>query len=810
MAPVRVFISYAWEDDAYRFWVQRLAVTLRSDGIDARLDAWHRQTGQDFPSFMNSEIRNADRVLVLGSPSYRIKVHSYEDDGNASGAGWEAMLLTAQVFGGHRSKIAVAVARGMRRDALPDWLHTQPCYDLTIPDDQHGYEILKNDLKGELPAPPPIGETYSFASYEVTPLFARPPSMEVTLELRRWFDTRWPEGKPDAIYAPWSDFEAGRVVFPEDLIHSVVSSLEITSRSLVVGRSASGKSVLAASIAFEWSRITGRRAFWLDFGDQSDESPDAMKHDIKTFLTLGGANLLVIDNIQVAPRVADWAVTQLENAQRNCAGEHRLLLLSRPSLSHVRHEANLEDRLALQTTVISPDAKIFAAVAERLRHRLGLTRVWTTTDYEQFVNEFGADLICFGQAILCAGSTGMPTRRLAASRVRNAYIDPARRHGKGVALLSRLCAATTLDLTATDSALDGSVLQAIPHLVDGGHVQTLEKGNYRHWKLAHPGMGSLILETLAVDKGCSEADIRHAALLDLVRSCPYMVGPVTARIANSAYGYTGFLTDWSKLLLSQPTTLKEFFAIDPCSAVRVDRLLPHLVSWVSLDDSKFREKVIASLKRMAPHFVVAFLRYAEHYKVDAAKDLLSNLLKDSDFRAHLRRQSPEHVALFLRYAEKYKENDARDLLNNLIQDADFRALLGRKRPLHVASFLRYAEKYEPDAAKDLLSNLLKDTDFRDHLRRQPPEHVAPFRRYAEKYKDKDNDARDLLNNLIQDTDFRALLGRATPSKVIGFLWYAKRHFPVATMMLLEELLQIGDFRAQLASTSPNFVKLFQK
>jgi hypothetical protein len=728
MAPVRVFISYAWEDGEYRFWVQQLAAALRRDGVNARLDAWHRLTGQDFPSFMNSEIRNADRILVLGSPSYRIKVHSNEEGDSASGVGWEAMLLTGQVFAGNRKKIAVAIARGLRLDALPDFLHTQPSYDLSVPDDPHGYEILLKDLRGELPVPPPIGETRSFASCEVTPLFARPPSMEVTLDLQRWFETRWPEGKPDAIYAPWSEFEAEKVSFPEDLILSVVSSLEIKSRSLVVGRSASGKSVLAASIAFKWSRITGRRAFWLDLGDHSDESLDAIKDDIKIFLTLGGANLLVIDNIHVAPRVADWAVTQLENAERNSAGAHRLLLLSRPSLSHVRHEANLEDRLALQTTVISADAKIFAAVAERLRRRLDLTRVWSSTDYDQFVHEFGGDLICFGQAILCAGSTRIPTRRLAAKRVRNAYIDPARRHGKGIAILSRLCAATTLDLAVTDSALDGSVMQAIPHLVEGGHVQELEKNHYRYWKLAHPGMGSLILETLALDTSCREADIQQDALLDLVRSDPFMVGPVTARIANAAYGYTASLADWNKLLLSQPTTLKEFISIKPYSVVSVDRRLPQLIPWDSLCDSIFRAKVIESLKRTPPIFLVAFLRCAEQYEVDAARDLLNSLLKDTDFRDFLVRQPHEHVASFLRYAEKYNENDTRDLLSNLLKDTDFRDLLGRATPSQIIGFLWYAKRRFPKASMALLNELLQDGDVRTQLASTSPDFVKWFQK----------------------------------------------------------------------------------
>jgi hypothetical protein len=125
---------------------------------------------------------------------------------------------------------------------------------------------------------------------------------------------------------------------------------------------------------------------------------------------------------------------------------------------------------------------------------------------------------------------------MAAKRVREVYVDPARQHDRGIAILARLCAAATLDLTVDDSALDGRVQQAIPHLIEGGQVQSLERGRYRHWKLGHPGIGSLILETRARDAGYEEADLRRAALLDLVRSNPFMLGAVTIRIANLTYG----------------------------------------------------------------------------------------------------------------------------------------------------------------------------------------------------------------------------------------------------------------------------------
>src|SRR5205807_2634669 len=77
---VRVFLSYAWESDEYRTLVKRLAKRLITDGIDARLDAWHVRSGQTIPEFMSSENRRADKILIVCSPEYRRKVHAMEDD----------------------------------------------------------------------------------------------------------------------------------------------------------------------------------------------------------------------------------------------------------------------------------------------------------------------------------------------------------------------------------------------------------------------------------------------------------------------------------------------------------------------------------------------------------------------------------------------------------------------------------------------------------------------------------------------------------------------------------------------------------
>ncbi len=173
--PVRVLISYAWEDEAYRDWVAQLATQLRADGVDARLDRWHLED-RTFPEFMNSEVREADKVLVLCSPKYQEKVHAMEDGGPLTGSGWESMLLSSAMFAeGKRSKVMVALARGQSKESVPSWLQTFPREDLTHSDEtknhQH-YLLLLRRLTGTTESAPPLGPLAIEAPDSVTPLFA--------------------------------------------------------------------------------------------------------------------------------------------------------------------------------------------------------------------------------------------------------------------------------------------------------------------------------------------------------------------------------------------------------------------------------------------------------------------------------------------------------------------------------------------------------------------------------------------------------------------------------------------------------------
>ena len=63
--PLKVFISYKWEDKDHNEWVERFASDLRSAGIDAKLDRWEVRFGDSFTDYMTSKIAEADVFLFI-------------------------------------------------------------------------------------------------------------------------------------------------------------------------------------------------------------------------------------------------------------------------------------------------------------------------------------------------------------------------------------------------------------------------------------------------------------------------------------------------------------------------------------------------------------------------------------------------------------------------------------------------------------------------------------------------------------------------------------------------------------------------
>lgn len=170
--PPRVFVSYSWDTEEHKKRVRQLATQLREHGIDARLDAWHLK-GRTIPSFMNSEVRNADFILAVCSPGYRQKVHAAEDGDRSTGSGWEMEVITGLQFNDNRNKTVPVLMSGAWAEAAPDFLLSYPYFDLSSSEQEaeSEYRRLREKLMGQEPVAPPLGIPPESSEEAVAPLF---------------------------------------------------------------------------------------------------------------------------------------------------------------------------------------------------------------------------------------------------------------------------------------------------------------------------------------------------------------------------------------------------------------------------------------------------------------------------------------------------------------------------------------------------------------------------------------------------------------------------------------------------------------
>src|SRR5262249_36275053 len=127
-APV-VLISYTHEGEEHKAWIRGLAEKLRADGVDVILDQWDLKPGQDVLAFMEREVRQADRVLLVFTPEYRRKA-----DDRTGGVGYESLVITGELSGNlGTAKFIGLLRRGDWSDSVPTFMSSR--YHIDFRDD---------------------------------------------------------------------------------------------------------------------------------------------------------------------------------------------------------------------------------------------------------------------------------------------------------------------------------------------------------------------------------------------------------------------------------------------------------------------------------------------------------------------------------------------------------------------------------------------------------------------------------------------------------------------------------------------------
>jgi hypothetical protein len=152
MQPPKVFISYSWEDDEHKSWVRELSKKLREDGVDVKLDQWELTPGDQIPQFMERMIIENDFILVVCTPSYKIK-----SDSRVGGVGYEGDIMTGlKLATNNQRKFIPIIKKGNIENSSPNWL--KGVFSLDFTNDMSSYDDLHATLtNSKLKKKPPLG-----------------------------------------------------------------------------------------------------------------------------------------------------------------------------------------------------------------------------------------------------------------------------------------------------------------------------------------------------------------------------------------------------------------------------------------------------------------------------------------------------------------------------------------------------------------------------------------------------------------------------------------------------------------------------
>lgn len=98
--PPKIFVSYSWDNDEHKKWVLDLSENLRKNGVDIILDQYHLRPGADLHHFIENNISNTDKVIVIFTENYKAKAEKRE-----GGVGFEYSIITNEIYNDHASSV---------------------------------------------------------------------------------------------------------------------------------------------------------------------------------------------------------------------------------------------------------------------------------------------------------------------------------------------------------------------------------------------------------------------------------------------------------------------------------------------------------------------------------------------------------------------------------------------------------------------------------------------------------------------------------------------------------------------------------
>jgi hypothetical protein len=154
MTPPKVFVSYSHDSSDHKRWVLEFATTIRERGVDAILDQWELRPGDDLPHFMETQLDQADYVLMVCTEKYIEKANS-----GTGGVGYEKMIMTAAMLSHIDSNKVIPIIRQNGTKLLPTFMRSKIFIDFSR-DEEAEYnfdDLMRTLLNAPLFEKPAIG-----------------------------------------------------------------------------------------------------------------------------------------------------------------------------------------------------------------------------------------------------------------------------------------------------------------------------------------------------------------------------------------------------------------------------------------------------------------------------------------------------------------------------------------------------------------------------------------------------------------------------------------------------------------------------
>ncbi len=171
----RVFISYSHDSPEHRERVLRFANRLRKDGVDAWIDQFDVHQPQPWMTWMEREIEQARKILMVFTPTYKKRFELNEEAGRGDGVKFEGIVIGQSIYqaGGRNEKFRAVLFEGCDFAGIaydPDCISIRlRAYTHYRPETPLGYEELVRWIFDQpVAVPEEIGSPPAFLSRPAT------------------------------------------------------------------------------------------------------------------------------------------------------------------------------------------------------------------------------------------------------------------------------------------------------------------------------------------------------------------------------------------------------------------------------------------------------------------------------------------------------------------------------------------------------------------------------------------------------------------------------------------------------------------